>query len=319
MLQSSTGRRTSPTPLDGRPTPAATLFDPFHNTSIPSYGAMIKRPMDLQSMYFKVRYGAFGGLHLSAVADSAPAPAPATDAQGGLGVLVDPNAVASANPELGGVPLSNGNLSSGGGAGAVSAPAGGAIDGGDDDDSAVIDGFFNSEAVAGGGGGGDGGSDGMAPHGGSNGGALPAGGANGGPKPSAKGPGGETGLPGLISPVAAHQDAVRGGLFSFGGDGGERSGFADGGTGQDVVGYGGRGGGGGGGVASSAPPAAAGGNGNPAGANRAEEPGVGVPVVATSVPFGTATAPFDHVSFFRDMKLVRVISRYMHSYCCTGV
>lgn len=237
-------------------------------------------------MYYKVQYGAFGGLHPSTVADSAPA---TSDAQGGDGVLMDPSAISGANSGFG-LPLPNGNPSAGG------APAG-ALDAGDDDDSAVIDGFFSSDVVAGGG------SDGMTVpvaassaashvHGGSNGGGHQIGGANGGPQLYSEGAGNEAGLPGLISPGAS-QDVANGGLYAYGG-GGDRASFADE-AGQDA-GHSSRGACDAGVVLPS-----------PAGGNLAEiglveEPGV--PVVATSVVFATAIAPFDHVSFFRDMKLV---------------
>lgn len=250
--------------------------------------------MDLQSIYYKVQYGAFGGLHPSAVADSASA---TSDAQGEDGVLVDPSAITSANSGCG-VPLPNGNLSAGG------APAE-ALDAGDDDDSAVIDGFFSSDVVA------SGGSDGIAvpvaassaeshAHGGSNGGGHQIGGANGGPQLYSKGAGNEAGLPGLISPGAS-QDVANGGFHAYGG-GGDRASFADE-AGQDA-GHSSR-------DARDAGvvlPSPAGGN--LAEIGRVEEPGV--PVVATSVAFATATAPFDHVSFFRDMKLV---SRALRWFC----
>lgn len=263
--------------------------------SIPNYGAMIKRPMDLQSMYYKVQYGAFGGLDPSAVADSAP-----PSEQGEADVLVDPTAISAANSDFG-IQLPNGDPNASGllhgGAGAVSAHAG-AMDAGDDDDSAVIDGFFSSDAVA------SGGSDGPAApapvgaaphaHDGSNGGEHQVGGANGGPQLYSKEAGSESGLPGLINP-GAPLDLVNGGLCA-GGDGGDRMSFADE-AGRDA-GQVSRGGVDGAVVVSPLAP----GGGNVAEVDRAEEQGM--PVVATSVPFATATAPFDHVSFFRDMKLV---------------
>lgn len=243
-------------------------------------------------MYYKVLYGSFGGLHPSDVPDSAPTAASGPQEGGAVDVLVDPSTVTGANSGFG-VPLPNGNGNPspsgalhGGAGGAVVSAAAVAVDAGDDDDdSAVIDGFFSSDAVVGSGSDGStavGATAASLAHGGSNGGHQAGGGANGDPRTHSKGSGDDARLllPGLISPGAPH-DVVTEESRSCGGGGDD-----GGGEGED-----------GGGIVVPSPA-----GGDLAEAERVEEQGV--PVVATSVPFATATAPFDHVSFFRDMKLV---------------
>ncbi|CAN0541253.1 unnamed protein product, partial [Ectocarpus sp. 12 AP-2014] len=50
------------------------FLEPVDLVALPLYGALIKRPMDLQTMYYKVQFGSFGGLHPSAVPNTDPPP-----------------------------------------------------------------------------------------------------------------------------------------------------------------------------------------------------------------------------------------------------
>ncbi|CAM9584109.1 unnamed protein product, partial [Ectocarpus sp. 4 AP-2014] len=95
------------------------FLEPVDLVALPLYGALIKRPMDLQSMYYKVQFGSFGGLHPSAVPNTDPPPVehggPADSHHevdvltGGPGAAgATPPAASTAPPPLGGGVLHDG-------------------------------------------------------------------------------------------------------------------------------------------------------------------------------------------------------------------
>lgn len=213
-------------------------------------------------MYYKVQFGAFGGLHPDAVADMYP-PDDSQDSPHGAPVN-DATTTTTTGAAAGGsgVSLANGGMGADGGALADTLGGG--------NDAAVVDGFFSSVATAAG--------VGVAPQANN----VPG---DGGLRAGVEfdgGGGGGSGLPGLISPGAFLANG--GGAPYDGGGGGHESAVNP----------------------PQNPPVAAGegeADGDRAG-EEGEHGGAAMSVPARAVPFTTATAPFDHVSFFRDMKLV---------------
>ncbi|CAM9777765.1 unnamed protein product [Scytosiphon promiscuus] len=194
------------------PSPGAAAAVP----GVPGASGPRGRPMDLQSMYYKVQFGAFGGLHPDAVADLYPPEDTQDTPDGRTGSDPTGPLAAATGPAAAGMPVANGAVSDAGAVAAAAADTGSSPG----DEAAIVDSFFSSVAT-----------------------------------------GGEDisradGVAGTRNPPPPASDG--------------REGFGEGyRAGEDQ-----------------------------------EQGGVEVSVPATAVPFATATAPFDHVSFFRDMKLI---------------
>lgn len=284
---------------------------PSLNISIryPLYGVLIKRPMDLQSMYYKVDLGAFGGIHPDSIDPPSSAP---TVGHGGDTAASDATATAAAAD---GAPSSQRHhyvkitevpvMANGGIADlCYAATAANATGEGDERNSGTA-GLHKKMADAAG----DRGTDPAHSRHQTDGNAsVREDGQNG---RVSEGPNGATGLDSAESSGGSGGagDGVAGGVSAGAGGneeaapaaatgGGGRT-FADG----DVSGgdgfrrdEGGTNEDGGKGVEQ------AGGAFHGAGGLGGEDVAAG-PVYA-GVPYETATAPFDHVSFFRDMKLV---------------
>lgn len=290
--------------------------------SFPEYATVIKRPMDLQTMFYKVKLGAFGGLHPD---DPAVAPPPSFEERKPPGLLVSPSGLrnvsesqesqrdrhqptesaASASESVNALPIANGDV-----------PVSSAVAQCNSVGSDVVDAFWSSDVIEGSGenspvAGPSTGGDAVANFGSIDKDFGPNGVDVARETMSIKVVAGENGIPEVNGvPRDVMDSALRVGSDGidqvYGGEGAGTAvsysnvaGLSDESKQESSSTAANRG-------AEEGPVMAAGGAGavvTGGGGGGAEDRAVWPPVA-----FETATAPFDYVAFFRDMKLVSVAS-----------